>query len=100
MGQSIANCGRATLEQAPRRRLERDSSAPWPKLGTIPVHESGSPHERNAPMTSSTSGRSPAPRTDSGFGGFDAQEMAIVHRALRRELRLLGEMITAVPPGT
>jgi len=50
-------------------------------------------------MTSSTSGRSPAPRTDSGFGGFDAQEMAIVHRAFRRELRLLGEMITAVPPG-
>ncbi|WP_428951759.1 hemerythrin domain-containing protein [Streptomyces sp. cg35] len=50
-------------------------------------------------MTSSASGRSPAPGSDSGFGGFDAQEMAIVHRAFRRELRLLGEMIAAVAPG-
>jgi hemerythrin-like domain-containing protein len=50
-------------------------------------------------MTSSTSGQSPAPGSDSEFGGFDAQEMAIVHRALRREIRLLGEMIAAVAPG-
>ncbi|MGW5276736.1 hemerythrin domain-containing protein [Streptomyces sp. NPDC004044] len=50
-------------------------------------------------MTSSTSGQSPAPRSDSGFGGFDAQEMVIVHRAFRREIRLLGEMIAVVAPG-
>lgn len=50
-------------------------------------------------MTSSTSGQSPDPRSPSGFGGFDAQEMVIVHRALRREIRLLGEMIAAVAPG-
>ncbi|MFJ8827568.1 hemerythrin domain-containing protein [Streptomyces sp. NPDC102467] len=50
-------------------------------------------------MTSSTHGPSPAPGSDSGYGGFNAQEMAIVHRAFRRELRLLGEMIAVVPPG-
>ena len=50
-------------------------------------------------MTSSTSGQSPDPGNDPGFGGFDAQEMVIVHRALRREIRLLGEMIAAVAPG-
>lgn len=50
-------------------------------------------------MTASTSGQSPAPRNDSGFGGFDAQEMIIVHRVFRREIPLLGEMIAAVAPG-
>lgn len=50
-------------------------------------------------MASSAHGQSPAPASDSGFGRFDAQEMAIVHRAFRRELRLLGEMIAAVAPG-
>lgn len=50
-------------------------------------------------MSSSTPGPSPDPGTESGFGGFDAQEMVIVHRALRREIRLLGEMIAAVAPG-
>ncbi|MGW2476180.1 hemerythrin domain-containing protein [Streptomyces sp. NPDC001665] len=50
-------------------------------------------------MTSSTSGRTPAPRSDSEFGGFDAQEMAIVHRAFRREMRLIGELIAMVAPG-
>lgn len=50
-------------------------------------------------MTSSAHGQSPAPGSDSGFGGFDAQDMRIVHRAFRREIRLLGEMIAAVAPG-
>lgn len=50
-------------------------------------------------MTSSVHSQSPAPGSDSGYGGFDAQDMAIVHRAFRRELRLLGEMIAEVPPG-
>ncbi|MET7654191.1 MULTISPECIES: hemerythrin domain-containing protein [unclassified Streptomyces] len=50
-------------------------------------------------MASSTSGQSPAPQSDSGFGGFDAQDMRIVHRVFRREIRLLGEMIAAVAPG-
>ncbi|MFD3536161.1 hemerythrin domain-containing protein [Streptomyces sp. NPDC058664] len=50
-------------------------------------------------MTSSVHGRSPAPGSDFGFGGFDAQEMVIVHRAFRRELRLLGGMVAAVAPG-
>ncbi|MGW2825807.1 hemerythrin domain-containing protein [Streptomyces sp. NPDC001443] len=49
-------------------------------------------------MTTSTSGQPPA-RSDSGFGGFDAHDMAIIHRAFRREMRLLGEMIAAVAPG-
>ncbi|MFF0478785.1 hemerythrin domain-containing protein [Streptomyces sp. NPDC004284] len=50
-------------------------------------------------MTSPVHGQSPAPGSDSGFGGFDAQEMRIVHRAFRRELRLLGELVAAVAPG-
>ncbi|MEU5217464.1 hemerythrin domain-containing protein [Streptomyces sp. NPDC020807] len=50
-------------------------------------------------MASSTHGPSPATGTDSGYGGFDAGEMRIVHRAFRRELRLIGEMIAAVAPG-
>lgn len=50
-------------------------------------------------MTASAHGQSPAARSDSEFGGFDAQEMAIVHRAFRREIPLLGKMIAAVAPG-
>lgn len=50
-------------------------------------------------MTSSTSGTSPTPASGTEFGGFDAQEMVIVHRAFRRELRLIGELIAAVGPG-
>lgn len=50
-------------------------------------------------MTASAHDPSPAARSDSESGGFDAQEMAIVHRAFRREIRLLGEMIAAVAPG-
>jgi hemerythrin-like domain-containing protein len=51
-------------------------------------------------MTSSAHGQSPASgNDDTRFGGFDTQEMRIVHRAFRREIRLLGEMIAAVAPG-
>ncbi|MFF0428469.1 hemerythrin domain-containing protein [Streptomyces sp. NPDC004520] len=50
-------------------------------------------------MTPSAHGQSPATGSDFGYGGFDAQEMVIVHRAFRRELRLLGELIAVVAPG-
>jgi hemerythrin-like domain-containing protein len=50
-------------------------------------------------MTSPASDQSSAPHGDPAFGGFDAQEMVVVHRALRREIRLLEELIAAVAPG-
>ncbi|MER6347560.1 hemerythrin domain-containing protein [Streptomyces sp. NPDC001595] len=51
-------------------------------------------------MASTTPRPSPAPQGESGgYGGFDAHEMVIVHRAFRREMRLLGELVAAVAPG-
>jgi hypothetical protein len=50
-------------------------------------------------MTSSAHGQSPDPGSDSGFGGFDAQDMRIVHNAFCRRIRLLGQMTAAVAPG-
>jgi hypothetical protein len=50
-------------------------------------------------MTSSAHGQSPDPGSDSGFGGFDAQDMRIVHHAVGREIRLIGEMTAAIAPG-
>ncbi len=48
-------------------------------------------------MTAPTPPRSDAAAAE--FGGFDTHEMVIVHRAFRRETRLLAEMIAAVAPG-
>jgi hypothetical protein len=69
------------------------------EVETIPVLQSGRPTKGTRPMTSSAHGQSPDPGSDSGFGGFDAQGMRIVHNAFGREIRLTGAMIAAIAPG-
>jgi len=47
------------------------------------------------PQTSAAS----TPRAQEKTGGFDANERAVIHRAFRREIRLLAELIAGVKPG-
>jgi hypothetical protein len=69
------------------------------EVETIPVLQSGRPMKGTRPMTSSAHGQSPDPGSDSGFGGFDAQDMRMVHNAFGQGIRLIGEMAAAVAPG-